>query len=191
MKNQILTAVVFIIIGVLTRTVLHIGPNFETITAISVLSGYMFKNKKLAMVVPAVAMLISDLILGNSNIFLFTWSAYIVMPLIGGLVNKLKSSKTIVKLFALEGVGLLSVVIFFLWTNFGVVITTSMYEKSLAGVIASYVNGLPFVKPQLFSTVVAIPVLFIVVALIKHIKFNVQHANKTVVASSAVSIQKV
>lgn len=195
MKNQILTAIVFVIVGVLTRTVLHIGPNFETITAISILSGYLFTNRKLAIGVPIAAMFISDYIIGNSNIFLFTWSAYILMPLIGAVVKKLKTNKSIVKLLALEGAGLLSVVIFFLWTNFGVVVTTTMYEKSISGLITSYINALPFAKPQLISTVVAVPALFVMVMLIKHIKLAFKRAelnnDNNIVAPTLITAEKV
>ena len=177
MKNQIMIAVAFVLVGVLTRTIFHIGPNFETITAISVLSGYLFKNKKLAMAIPITAMFISDLIIGNSNIFLFTWSAYILMPLIGALVNKIKTSKTLVKIFTLEGAGFLSVLIFFLWTNLGVVLTTPMYEKSLSGLISSYINALPFVKPQFASTLIAIPVIYILGTLISLLKIKLEKRN--------------
>ena len=111
------------------------------------------------------------------TIFLFTWSAYILMPLIGALVNRIKTSKVLVRIFALEGAGILSVLIFFLWTNLGVVLTTPMYEKSLSGLISSYINALPFVKPQFASTLIAIPVIYILGSLISLIKIRIEKRN--------------
>jgi len=167
MLNQIIISVVLILIGTLSRTVWHIGPNFELVTACSILAGFFIKDKRIAVLIPLVTMVITDSIIGNTNIFWFTWSAYVLMPFTGALIKRFQKRSFPVKLAGVSGAGLASLIIFFLWTNLGVVLTTNMYEKSLTGLISSYINALPFLKPQLISTMLALPVLFILSSAIK------------------------
>jgi len=172
-KNIIL-ATFLVLVATLSRTVFHVGPNFELVTGASVLAGLFIKNKKIAVLVPLFTMFITDSIIGNSNIFLFTWSAYALSPFIGSIVRKLRSAKHIVKVVALEAGGLISVIFFFLWTNLGVVIVCNMYPKTLDGVISSYINGLPFIKPQLVSTIVLLPVLYVATLLISKLAMRLE-----------------
>ena len=171
--SQIFTAVLLVVLGSLSRTILHIGPNFELVTASAVVAGFVIKDKRLALAVPLVTMMITDSIIGNTNIFIFTWSAYAATPLIGAIVSKIKNAGTVKKALAIEGAGLLSLLIFFLWTNLGVVLTTNMYEKSLSGLMASYINALPFLKPQLFSLVFGLPLVLMIVNFLQ-IRFSIK-----------------
>jgi hypothetical protein len=181
-KNIVLAGF-FILIATLSRTIFHVGPNFELVTAVSLLAGYFIKNKKIAVLVPLFTMFITDSIIGNSNIFLFTWSAYALAPVIGSVAKKLRGAKKIIKLAALEVGGILSVIVFFLWTNLGVVIVCNMYPKTLDGVISSYINGLPFVKPQLVSTIFLLPVLYVATLLISKIamRFETKLGTKQII----------
>jgi len=184
MKDIILSTI-FILVGVLTRTVIHFGPNFEFITAIAIMSGYLMKSSKLAIATPLIAMAITDVIIGNSNIFLFTWSAYAVAPIIGMIIKKFKLKNQILKMLTVEAGGMLSAVFFFLWTNLGVVFTTAMYSKDLNGVIASYINGIPFFKPQLAGVLITVPLVYLVSSLIYKFSFRISH-DKSILASPAV-----
>ncbi len=153
---QSVTIILYIIIGVLTRTVWHIGPNIEFVTAISIAGGFFLKRKSLAFLIPLITMMVSDSIIKNTNIFLFTWSAFVLSPLVGILVRKMKKWKSIGVIFG----SLCSILFFYLWTNFGVVIVSSLYTKDLNGLIHSYINGLPFLYLQVIGNIFAIPVIF-------------------------------
>ena len=48
--------------------------------------------------------------------------------------------------------GIISSVCFFMITNFGAWLTLSMYEKSLAGLLQSYIMAIPFFHNTLIST---------------------------------------
>lgn len=102
----------------------------------------------------------SDLLLGNTNIFLFTWSGFL-LPIF--LNNKFKNSLATDnwQLVTLKGTGLgfLSNVFFYAWTNLGVWLLDSwgMYPKTLAGLVSCYINGLPFLKTQVESTLLLLP----------------------------------
>ena len=156
-----------IVLAVSTRTIFHIGPNVELVTFSALAGGYFLTNKKLALLLPILIMLISDSIIGNTSIFLFTWSAFLVTPILGislrsnYIQNKLRNLPEIFR-SALLGLGgtTLSIIIFYLWTNLGVVVTTAMYPDTFGGLLSSYFNALPFLKNQLFGNLIFTPILF-------------------------------
>src|SRR5258706_9885632 len=143
----------FVLIGVLTRTLLHIAPNVEFITAVCLSSAIFLKNKNLTMSVPLLSLFISDLIIGNSSIYLFTWSGFLVISVFGLVLNNKKFEKFTKTLTSrtllVEAAGILGTLFFFLWTNFGVVVVSNMYPKTPQGLALSYFNGLPFLASQL------------------------------------------
>lgn len=166
--NDKILLVFLVLVGFLFRTVFAIAPNVEFVTVASLAAGYFMHNKKLALLVPLAIMALSDAVIGNTSIFLFTWSAFLITPLIGVALSRNKPDSQIVHP-ALVGLGgsILSVIIFYLWTNFGVVITTTMYPDTLTGLFNSYVNALPFLKNQLYSNFIFAPIIFVSLSVIK------------------------
>ncbi len=153
---EVLVASVLVLVGVLTRTIWNLGPNVETITLISFALGWLFRHRILALLCLALTLGLSDSILGNSNILLFTWSAFFLGMAWSVLASKAYADKTKqVAFFSFSGISF--VIFFFLWTNFGVVVLTNMYSKDLAGLIASYINGLPFLRNQIISNLIFLP----------------------------------
>lgn len=167
--NDKVLLVSLILIGFLFRTIFAIAPNVEFVTVASLAAGYFMHNKKLSLLVPLAIMILSDAVIGNTSIFLFTWSAFLITPLIGVVLSRDKPDSQIVYP-ALVGLGgsILSVIIFYLWTNFGVVITTTMYPDTLAGLMDSYVNALPFLKNQLYSNMIFAPMVFASIVAVKN-----------------------
>lgn len=169
----------FIVFGVLTRTVWHVAPNVEFVTAFSIAGAY-FIRKKYSLVIPLGIMIFSDFIIGNTAIYLFTWSAFGVAWMIGrGLRSR--QFKTlfgklprILRLGVISEVGgLIFTLFFFLWTNFGVVVVSDLYPKTFEGLILSYKMGLPFLIPQLVGNMIIIPSIFILTKIIYKDKLNV------------------
>src|SRR3990167_2936882 len=78
MQLKAIAALGLIITGILFRTVFHIGDNIETITAASLIAG-AYLGPFWALAVPLTSMAVSDLLLGNSLIFIFTWTAYMII----------------------------------------------------------------------------------------------------------------
>lgn len=158
-----------VIVGILSRTILHIAPNVEFITAISLSGAYFLNDKKLMWVAPFLIMLATDILIGNTLIFLFTWSAFLSMPAfllffkINVVKKKISKLNPVIKILSLSTAsGIISTFWFFIWTNFGVVVTSNMYDKSLSGLMSSYVNALPFLKNQMYGNLVIVPVVFLV-----------------------------
>jgi hypothetical protein len=161
--NKKAVFILLLVIALLGR-VIRIGPNIEFVTAGLILSS-MFLGRKYAIFFVLIVMLFSDIIIGNTNIFLFTWSGFLIPAILAaGILNKLKLNKLILG----TGLGLTSNIFFYLWTNFGVWALDSwgMYEKSVSGLIRCYINGLPFLKYQMFSTLLALPLGFILVKML-------------------------
>lgn len=148
-------AALVVFFGVVFRIFLneqfHI-PNFEAVTALSLLSGVFFRGFY-SVLIPLNIMFFSDFYFGNSVIYLFTWSAF---ALIGILGNVLKRNSRNLHLKS-AGLGVLSVLFFYAWTNFGWWLTSNMYSMDLGGLIKCYLMAIPFLKNQLLSVLFFAP----------------------------------
>ena len=119
-----------IIIAILSRLIPH-PPNFTPVTAVALFSIINFKNKYIAVSIPIICLFISDLILGISLINLFVYFSFILLCGIGYLFGKINIKSV-----------LLSSIVFFLFTNFGVWLIG--YPKTLEGLITCYIAAIPF-----------------------------------------------
>jgi hypothetical protein len=135
-KKQ-LVIILFIAVAAMFRLMPHF-PNVTPITAMALFSGVYLTNKKLAFLIPILAMIISDLFLGFSSITLFVYAAFILVSYIG-ISSKKVSIKTT----------LLSSISFFIITNFGVWLLG--YPKTFNGLIECYTLAIPFFRNSLIG----------------------------------------
>lgn len=158
---KLIMAVLLVTLGILFRTVWHLGPNVEFVTSATLLAG-AYLGKKWAFIVPVSIMAISDLVLGNTNIFLFTWSAYLLIGYLGNL-GHLSNLRGRIKTLRATGIGIGASIWFFIWTNFGVWLLDSwgMYPKTLPGLIDAYIMGIPFLKYNLIGNLFLVPLSFL------------------------------
>ncbi len=156
-----------IALGVLSRTIWHIWPNVELVTSIALLSASNLSRKWMLLVIFSI-MAISDLIIGNTNIFIFTWSAYLLFGLFVSFFLK-KNTDGKKQLLQMTGWGIVSSVWFYLWTNFGVWLLDSfgMYQRTLTGLFASYIYAIPFFKFNLIGNIILVPLTFVIFYFIK------------------------
>lgn len=161
----------FLILSILERTLLDLGPNIELVTTTIILTSFFFGRKKSFWLGLAI-LIVTDRLIGNNNIFLFTWSGFLIPAILSLPLIKYLKSKIKIKIAVPLITGISANIFFFIWTNFGVWILDSwgMYEKSLGGLITCYVNALPFLRNQLISSVVFIPLLYIATKLILNLK---------------------
>lgn len=161
-QQRFFIAFLLVLIAVLGRTVFHLGDNIELVTSVSLLSaaylGFIY-----ALAVPFFTMLISDLIIKNTNIFLFTWSSYLISGILGYILLSGRENSGVFYLRSTI-VGILSSIFFYLWTNFGVWALDSfgMYRNNLNGLIDSYIMGIPFFKSNLLGNLFIVPIVFII-----------------------------
>lgn len=168
MKNAInnriwLAAAGLIATAVAWRVINHtygIAPNLEIVTA-SILLATVFLGWRAAVAVAFGTLVLSDLLIGNSSIFVFTWSAFAVVAL-GGLVLRRLRERPAALVLGAVGAGVATSVWFFVWTNFGVWLLGdgAMYPHTLAGLSQSYLMGIPFYRTMLLGNVVLVPLYF-------------------------------
>lgn len=131
-----------ILLAVVARLIPH-APNFAPIGGLALFSGSHFK-KNVAMLIPLSAMIISDIFLGFHNTIIYVYASFILTVLIGRIIKKDNWKSLIIA-------SLTSSVLFFLITNFGVWLNSSMYTKTIDGLMQSYIMGLPFFRNTLLS----------------------------------------
>ncbi len=159
-KSKIIAAAVVILVGILGRFFMReaIGiPNFEIITALTLVSA-VFLGRAWGIIVPLSIIAITDVVIGNSPVLIFTWSAFAVIGIFGMVFGKCRISDSKYQILGLTGVGIISSVFFFLFTNFGWWLVTNMYPHTLDGLIRCYVMGLPFFKNNLIGNLIFVPV---------------------------------
>lgn len=142
MKMRVLlNPLLIIIFSVILRLIPH-PANFAPIAGMALFGG-VYLNKRYALIVPLLAMVISDFFLGFHNTILFVYGSFLLIGLIGLWIKKHKSVQSII--FA----SLASSILFFVITNFGVWLVGSLYPKTVQGLILCYAYALPFFRNTL------------------------------------------
>ncbi|CAI8285182.1 MAG: Uncharacterised protein [Gammaproteobacteria bacterium] len=146
MKSNIVLITSLFVLLIASRLITEI-PNFTPTIALVMFTGYLIKNRYLAILVILSSQIISDLYIGIYSSMVFVYGAYV---LIAALMP------TIIKSFNIKSMliaSFISPTLFYIITNFGVWITGSMYPLSIAGLLSCYVAGIPFFDESLISTV--------------------------------------
>lgn len=167
-RFAVLAGIVFV--GIISRLIPHIA-NIAPITAIALFAGAYFLDKKWGMVIPLLALFISDFIMqiqflagiteypGFYDSMIFVYGAFAVIVGLGYLL------KGRVNAMNLLGASLGASVIFFLITNFGVwammsETTGGLYPKTFAGLMLCYEAGLPFIRNTIVGDLIFTGALF-------------------------------
>jgi hypothetical protein len=123
----------------------------------------------MAFIVPFLALLLSDLILGLHATMVFVYAGFALTVFIG---IKIQKSITLSHVAA-SAVG--ASVLFFLLTNMGVWATSGMYPISMEGLMQAYVAGIPFFQNSLLGNLAFTALIFGGYALLQNKFFAVQH----------------
>ncbi len=153
MRNIVLGALL-ILAAAFSRLIPH-PANMAPIAAMA-LAGGVYLDKRFALVIPMIALILSDLVIGFHPTIPFVYGSFL---LIGGLGLWLRNHKRPVPVF-LTTVG--SSVLFFVVTNFGVWLTGGgwAYPRTLAGLGECYIAAIPFFRNTLIGDLVSTAVLF-------------------------------
>jgi len=162
-KSQIKTLVLFtlIISTVFLRLIPH-PANFTPIAAVGLFGAAYFSKKWQALLLPLVALFISDLIINNTIYkemnagftffyegFYWQYLSIIFITIIGFGFYQKKVSLLNIGLGAIS-----STVVFYLVSNFGVWASGIIYPMTPEGLGMALLAGIPFVKNFLISTCV-------------------------------------
>ncbi len=161
-----------IAVGVILRLAPHV-PNYAPITAIALFGG-VYLSKKFAILIPLLAIVLSDYLLLYVNPYgtpvfdfhkvyplqamfhattMYVWGSFVVSGLIGIWLSKRKKPIYVV------GAALFASLQFYLITNFGVW-AAGMYGRGLDGLLLSYIMAIPFFKWTILGDLVYTGVFF-------------------------------
>lgn len=190
-KNRLMIATFLIAIGSIIRVLLHnnlpgspsvyITINgitqpmfmldlFFVVALISLISGLLLGGYY-AFIVPISIMIITDLILGNNWILLFTWSGFAIIGLIGYILKTKKNLK-IIHIPRIFGVGIGAILLYDIWTNFGTWLG-GWYSHTWEGLALCYTKALPFMFWHLLSTTIALALVIVPIVYLKEHKFTI------------------
>lgn len=154
MKLFMLTVV--ILLAALSRLIPH-PANFTPIAAMALASGAFFGRKSIGVLVPVVALLVSDFVIGGYPGMIFT---YLGMALIFVLGANFCQTLQPLRIF---GATVSGSVIFFVVSNFGVWIASGMYPQTLSGLASCYANAIPFFGNTLLGDLTYSTAIFLAV----------------------------
>jgi hypothetical protein len=170
MLNKRFLAILGITFSAAAMRLIPHPPNVTPIAAVALFGGVYFTNKKTALLVPMVAMYLSDLVLGFffyyfgwfHGLMPFVYTSFVVTVCLGFLVRRRLTPLTV------GGAALIGSVLFFIVTNFGVWLVNNLYPKTLAGLLSCYLAAIPFFRNTLAGDAVYTLVLFGSFALAQH-----------------------
>lgn len=153
LKTRMITITAIIFALALFRLLPHL-PNVSPVAAMALFGGAYFADKRMAFIVPFLALFISDLVLGLHNSMIFVYAGFALTVVIGfQLQKRVNVTNTAFAVVA-------SSVLFFLLTNFGAWLTSGLYAKTAAGLMQAYVAGIPFFQNSLLGNLVYAAVIF-------------------------------
>lgn len=129
-------------------------PNVAPIAAMALFGGAYAHNKRLAFLVPLLAMLASDLFIGFHREMLPVYVSFLLITCIGlALRGRMGVG-------AVAGASMASSVLFFLISNAGVWAVSTHFPKTAEGLLACYAVALPFFRNTLLGDLFFTGLLF-------------------------------
>jgi len=154
-----------VLVAALSRLLMTELPNVSPLGAMALFGGAYFSKRYLAVIIPLLALWISDVALNNTIYAAyyegFSWfgvpMVYLSIIVIALMGTKLLKQIKVKNLFIAS---LLTSLVFFLITNLGSWWAIPAYSKDLVGIIAAYTAGLPFFLSTILSNLFFTAVLF-------------------------------
>ncbi len=150
----------FVMAAIVLRLLPHPW-NVTPLGAMFLFSGATFRSKRASLLVPLVAVLLSDyavihFIYGGQYAWFspYTWTGFLAVGLLGWTLRR-KLTVPRVAVASLAGS-----VAFFLLSNFGVWVGWKLYPRTFGGLIDCYVAALPFFRNSLLGDLVYAGLMF-------------------------------
>lgn len=167
--SSIIAPLAIIFFAVVLRLVPH-PPNVAPIAALALFGG-CYLDKRYALVLPLVAMFVSDFFIGFHDTMLFVYASFLLTGLLGMSLRKHRNIRSIII------ITLISSVLFFLITNFGVWLVSSLYPRTIEGLFQSYFFAIPFFRNTIIGDLLYVGLFFGVYELILRL-FIRMHPNR-------------
>lgn len=152
--NNLINPFLIIAIAALLRLLPH-PPNVAPIAAMALFGG-VYLNKKYALILPLLALFISDLFIGfyGAPMMSFVYGSFLLTGYIGLFLKSHKKPSMII------AAALFSSLFFYLITNFGVWLATPLYPKTLSGLLNCYTMAIPFFRNTILGDLLYTGVFF-------------------------------
>jgi len=141
-QNENLLYRLLLALGIIAlAAALRIAPhpwNFTPVGAMALFSGAVIKNRRLAFVVPLLALFLGDIFIGFHKLMPIVYASFLLSVAIGFWLRDRRTAGRI------SAATLLGAIQFFLVTNFAVWAFGLTYPRTSAGLVACYVAGIPF-----------------------------------------------
>lgn len=165
-KKSILIITGFIVFAALSRLLPH-AYNFTPLGAIALFGAAYFANKKWAIIVPLLALWVSDLFLNNlyyaayqdgfawlTGGFIYLYGSIILTVILGFIILKKITVGRVL------GGAVAASLLFFIISNFGVWLSSPMYPLTMEGLVMCYTAAIPFFHNTLAGNVIYSVLLF-------------------------------
>jgi hypothetical protein len=145
--KELMVFVALVALIVVARFLPH-AANFAPAAAAGLFAGYFFRSRLVAIAVPLLGMMMSDMLFAgayNYSVMAVVYIAMALPALAGPLLRKVEGSATRKSIFVLLGAAGCSV-LFFVATNFAVWMFDGMYAQNATGFAACYAAAVPFFR---------------------------------------------
>ena len=149
-----LAVLVSMIIAAAALRLLPHPANVTPIAAMALFGGANFADKRLAFLAPLSALFASDLVLGLYSHMEFVYASFALTACLGLLLRTRKNVLTI------AGAGAASALIFFVVSDIGTWLYSSLYPKTFAGFEACLIAAIPFLRNMLLGDLFYTALLF-------------------------------
>ena len=126
-----------ILAAAMSRLVPH-PYNFTPIGALALFGGAQFADKRLAFLVPATALFLSDLVIGLYSHMEWVYLNFALTVCLGLWLRQRRSA------WRIAAASVAASALFFVVTDLGVWLNDALYAKNLAGLLACYAAAIPF-----------------------------------------------
>jgi len=140
-KENLLYRTLLALAIIAVAALLRIAPhpwNFTPVGAMALFSGAIIRDRRLAFVVPLLALFAGDIFIGFHKLMPVVYASFLVSVAIGFW---LRDRRTVGRITAATLFGAMQ---FFLVTNFAVWAFGLSYPRNSAGLLACYIAGIPF-----------------------------------------------
>lgn len=168
-RNQFSLILTIVTLGIASRFLPH-PPNVTAVAAASLLAGSLLNSRILALLLPLGLYFFTDFVINNTlsrSFFpnqdgLVFWSGYMTWlyiglaatAFIGFTMLKKRNNKKI------AGAAVIATLVFWLLSNFGILIQAGGYPETFAGALACYGAAIPFLINSLIGNLIFSFLLF-------------------------------
>ena len=153
MNTRLITLSLIVFAIAMFRILPH-PPNVSPVAAMALFGGAYFSDRRVAFIVPFLALLLSDVLIGLHDTMVYVYAGFALTVVIGVWIGqKLNISRIAIAVLVSSG-------LFFVITNFGAWATSGLYPMTAEGLLQAYIAAIPFFQNSLLGNLVFAALLF-------------------------------